>query len=78
MAAFLDPPPYILAADRYSCSLARTEILDLGVDICIEKPLDAEEVCAVISAVLRRANRLAHPLITQGHSIPLNKLSAEH
>ena len=61
MAAFLDPPPYILAADRYSCSLARTEILDLGVDICIEKPLDAEEVCAVISAVLRRANRLAHP-----------------
>ena len=70
MAAFLDPPPYILAADRYSCSLARTEILDLGVDICIEKPLDAEEVCAVISAVLRRENRLRRKPISSPKATP--------
>lgn len=61
MATFYDPPPYILAADRYPCSLAQAETLNLGIDICLEKPLYAEEVLAVINAALRRADRLSHP-----------------
>lgn len=61
MVAFYDPPPYILAADHYPCSLAQAETLNLGIDICLEKPLDVEKVLAVINAVLRRADRLAHP-----------------
>ena len=61
VSTFYDPPPYIIAMDRYSCSMAHTEMLNLGADICLEKPLDAEEVLAVINAVLRRTERLAHP-----------------
>lgn len=53
-----NPPPYIMVANRYSCSLAYAETLNLGADVCLEKPLDAEEVFAVIKAVLRRSNRL--------------------
>ena len=61
VSTFYDPPPYIIAADRYPCSMAHTEVLNLGTDICLEKPLDTEEVLAVINAVLRRTERLAHP-----------------
>lgn len=61
VATFYDPPPFILAADHYPCSLAQAETLNLGIDVCLGKPLDAEEVLAVINAVLRRADRLVHP-----------------
>lgn len=59
--AFYNPPPYILAADAFPCSLSQAEILNLGADACLEKPFDLEEVLAVINAVLRRAERLARP-----------------
>lgn len=58
---FYDPPPYILAADAFPCSLSQAEMLNLGADACVEKPLDLEEVLAIINAVLRRAERLVRP-----------------
>ena len=60
-AAFYDPPPYIIAADVFSCSMAQADVLNLGADACVGKPIDEEEVHAVIHAALRRADRLAHP-----------------
>lgn len=65
---FYNPPPYILAADAFPCSLSQAEILNLGADACLEKPLDVEEVAAKINAVLRRAERLAKPAPL--HTIP--------
>jgi len=58
---FYDPPPYIIAADAFPCSMAQAEILNLGADAFVGKPLDIEEVLAVINAALRRMDRLAHP-----------------
>ena len=58
---FYDPPPYILAVDFFPCSQSQADILNLGADACLEKPLDLEEVLAVINAVIRRAERLARP-----------------
>lgn len=58
---FYDPPPYILAAAFFPCSQSQADILNLGADACLEKPLDLEEVLAVINAVIRRADRLARP-----------------
>lgn len=56
---FRDPPPYLLAADAFSNSAARVEALNLGADACLEKPVDAEEVLAIVNAALRRAERIA-------------------
>ena len=61
LSTFYDPPPYIIAIGHYPCSMAHAEVLNLGADTCLEKPLDIEEVLAVINAVLRRTERLAHP-----------------
>ena len=58
---FYDPPPYILAVDFFPCSQSQADILNLGADACLEKPLDLEEALAVINAVLRRAERLFRP-----------------
>lgn len=58
---FYDPPPYILAVDFFPCSQSQADILNLGADACLEKPLDLEEALAVINAVLRRAERLTRP-----------------
>lgn len=54
-----DPPPYLLAADTFSDASARAQALNSGVDACLEKPVDAQEVLALINAVLRRAERQA-------------------
>lgn len=61
VATFYEPLPYIIAVDSFSCSMAQADMLNLGVDVCIEKPLDVQEVIAVINAALRRADRLARP-----------------
>lgn len=58
---FYNPPPYILAVDYFPCSQSQADILNLGADTCLEKPLDMKEVLAVINAVLRRTERLAEP-----------------
>ena len=36
---FYDPPPYILAVDFFPCSQSQADILNLGADACLEKPL---------------------------------------
>lgn len=61
MMTFYDPPPYIIVVDTFSCSMAQADALNLGADVCIGKPLDIQEVLAVVDAALRRAERLARP-----------------
>lgn len=56
---FHDPPPYLLAVDAFADSSDRVRALNLGADACLEKPVNAEEVLAIINAVLRRAERTA-------------------
>lgn len=56
---FRDPPPYLLAVDAFSDSSERVRALNLGADACLEKPVNAEEVLAIINAALRRAERTA-------------------
>jgi DNA-binding response OmpR family regulator len=58
VTSFYDPPPYLLVADDFFSSAERTNTLNRGADVCLEKPVDAEEVAAVINAALRRAARL--------------------
>lgn len=58
---FYNPPPYILGIDYFPCSSSQAEVLNLGADVCLEKPIDVEEILAVINAVLRRTERLANP-----------------
>lgn len=55
---FYDPPPYLLVTNDFSSSSERVSILNRGADVCLEKPVDAEEVLAVINAALRRAARI--------------------
>lgn len=60
MRTYYDPPPYVIAADAFSCSMAQAEILNLGADVCVGKPFDKEEIVAVVNAAIRRTDRLAH------------------
>lgn len=55
----LRPPPYILAAATISSVPECIAILDLGADAYINKPISADEVLAVIKAVLRREYKIA-------------------
>lgn len=61
VTTFYDPPPYIIAIDAFSCSREQADMLNLGADACLEKPLDLGKALAIINAVLRRADRLDHP-----------------
>lgn len=65
VATFYDPPPYLLVANNYPGSIERADTLNRGADVCLEKPVDADEVVAVINASLRRAARM------QGRGIKL-------
>ena len=53
------PPPYILAAGAFFSTSECITILDLGADAYINKPISADEIRAVIYAVLRRERRIA-------------------
>ena len=55
---FYDPPPYLLVTNDFSDSSERTSILNRGADVCLKKPVNAEEVLAEINAALRRATRI--------------------
>lgn len=55
VTSFYNPPPYLLAATESFNSTTRTDILNRGADACVEKPIDADEVVAVVRAALRRA-----------------------
>ena len=45
----------MLAATESFNSTTRADILNRGADACLEKPIDAEEVVAIVRAALRRA-----------------------
>lgn len=52
------PRPYVMVAADYADGNDRADMLRLGADICIDWPINAEEVLAVIHAVRRRNRRL--------------------
>lgn len=51
--------PYIMVAASYVDGNDRADMLKRGADHCVDKPINAQEVLAVISSVLRR-NKHAH------------------
>lgn len=53
----LVPPPYVIVASTFSNSIERAAILRQGADACAEKPINSEEVLAIIKAVQRRESR---------------------
>ena len=65
------PLPYIIIADTFPNGAARAAVLERGADACVEAPLIAEEVLAVINAVLRREQRIAR--LKLGRTLPLIK-----
>ena len=59
------PLPYIIIADTFPNGAARAAVLNRGVDACVETPLIADEVLAVINAVLRREQRIARSRLSR-------------
>lgn len=57
--SFFRPFPYIMVSMASSDGIARAAMLRLGADICIENPINVDEVLAVINAVQRRERRMA-------------------
>lgn len=51
------PQPYVMVAAESADGNDRAEMLRLGADICIDWPINAEEVLAVIHAAKRRHGR---------------------
>jgi len=56
-AGFYNPPPYLLVVSTFPDSVARSKVMNRGADICLDKPLDTQEILAIINAVLRRSSR---------------------
>lgn len=52
------PRPYVMVAADCTDSSDRAKMLRLGADICVDWPINVEEVLAVIHAVRRRNKRL--------------------
>lgn len=53
------PQPYLMVATSYNDGSERAEILRMGADICIDWPINMEELLAVINAVRRRNRYLS-------------------
>lgn len=53
----LQSPQYIIVADFYSNGAERAAMLRLGADACVERPINVDEVLAIIEAVQRQENR---------------------
>lgn len=64
-----NPSPYTMAATGYFSSAARTDILNRGADACLEKPINADEVVAMIRAALRRANQFQEKINRKSPSL---------
>ena len=62
------PLPYIIIADAFPNGRARAATLRRGADACVETPLIADEVLAIVNAVLRREQRLAR--LKLGRTLP--------
>lgn len=58
VGTYYTPPPFLMAADTIYNNMMRTDILNRGADVCLAKPVDADEVLAVMNAVFRRTIRL--------------------
>lgn len=58
MSRLYPPLPYILAVDAFPNSAARIRAFNRGADSCLKKPVDAEEVLAIIQAASRREEHL--------------------
>lgn len=65
------PLPYIIIADAFPNGSARAAMLRRGADACVDSLINAEEVLAVINAVLRRERRIARSQL--GRTLPLIK-----
>ena len=52
------PQPYIMVAATYTDGSDRAAMLKRGADYCINKPVNAQEILAVIDAVLRWNRRI--------------------
>ena len=53
------PKPYVMVAANYSDGSDRADMLRHGADICIDWPINVDEVLAVIHAVRRRSGDLS-------------------
>ena len=65
------PLPYIIIADTFPNGAARAAVLERGADACVETPLIADEVLAVVNAVLRREQKIAR--LKLGRTLPRMK-----
>lgn len=65
---FFRPAPDIILVSSLSGSMDRASMIDQGVDVCIESPVDLSEVLAVIHSVLRRESRTKY--IQAGSLLP--------
>lgn len=54
------PRPYIMVAAVYANGNDRAAMLKRGADHCVDSPINAHEVLAVVNAVLRRRSKQAH------------------
>lgn len=54
------PHPYIMVAAVYTNGNDRAAMLKCGADYCVDTPINAHEVLAVINSVLRRRSKQAH------------------
>lgn len=68
MTCSLRPHPYIIVATHFPDGAARASMLREGADACVEKIVVAEEVLAMIEAVLRRERR--NKWFHQGEYLP--------
>ena len=55
--SFYHPQPYVIVSATFSNGMDRAAMLRQGADACVEKPIIAEEVLAVIEAALRHSRR---------------------
>lgn len=64
----LHPSPYIMVAGTFIHREDRIAILNVGADTCVGKPINAEEILAVVRAVQRRESRFAR--MQRGRLLP--------
>lgn len=53
-------PTYIMVAAPFSSGEERAAMFRRGADACVEKPINAEEILAIMEAVRRREERTIH------------------
>ena len=59
--SILRPYPYIIAADACLGGEKFAALLNMGADACVQNPINAKDVLALIRAVLRRERKIIWP-----------------